>query len=286
MKSELHSLRTCSPKDISDALEILKTEPGQWMPLAGGTDLMVLLNAGKLFATHFMNLWNISELKEIHTNDDSIQLGALTTFSQLRSNKIIRNEFPVLFSISNQIGAWAIQNRATIGGNIANASPAADSSPGFLVYDAELELISQRGSRKIAYQDFHLGYKKTALKPDELIKSISLPRKKWNPSDRHYFRKIGTRQAQAISKICFAGLLRHENTAIKDIRIAIGSVAPTPLRCVETEKFLKGNAHDPMLLQNAKKILSKEIKPINDIRSTGKYRFNLAKNLLEEFLEC
>jgi len=163
-----------------------------------------------------------------------------------------------------------------------NASPAADSPPALLAYDAEIELVSSRGARWLPYHGFHTGYKKMQLASDELLRAIRLPRrvKKW----RQYYRKVGTRKAQAISKVCFAGAALVESGTIRDARIALGSVAPIVLRAVKTEDALCGSSVTPAVIAAAKESLAREIAPIDDIRSTARYRLRVAQNLLEEFL--
>ncbi len=191
-------------------------------------------------------------------------------------------EFPLLGEAANLTGAIAIQNRGTIGGNIANASPAADSLPALLVYEAELELISSAGSRVVPYVGFHTGYKTTLMREDELIRAIRLPRT--TAGWQQHSRKVGTRKAQAISKVCIAAMAKLDGVTISDIRLAYGSVAPTPVRAWKTEAALKGRKLDSATIQTARTELLNELKPIDDIRSTADYRSRVAANLLEEFL--
>lgn len=271
-----------APEKLSETLDLLAREPGVWQPFAGGTDLMVLLEAGKLSHKRFVSLANIAELRGIEVRHDDVLLGALTTYSDIQRNSILEAEFPLLCSAARETGSIATQNRGTLGGNIVNASPAADSPPALLVYDAEIELISARGSRWMPYHGFHTGYKKMLLAPDELLLRIRLPRRT-NPG-RQYYRKVGTRKAQAISKVCFAGAALMEDGAIRDIRIALGSIAPIVLRAVKTEDALRGAKLTPEKVAAAKDILEREISPIDDIRSTARYRLRVAQNLLEEFL--
>jgi len=268
---------------LPEALALLDREPGVWQPLAGGTDLMVLFEAGKLPHKKFLSIWKLAELKGIQVTPGHVTLGALTTYTQVMAHPILRQEFPLLCQAAKETGGIATQNRGTLAGNIANASPAADSPPALLVYDAELELISARGSRRVPYHGFHTGYKKMLLRPDELIRSIRLPRarKNW----RQYFRKVGTRKAQAISKVCFAAAAVLEGEAIGDIRIVLGSVAPTVLRCVKTEAALRGQRLDSSATDAARAELSREIVPIDDMRSTARYRLRVAQNLLGDFLQ-
>jgi CO/xanthine dehydrogenase FAD-binding subunit len=270
------------PGSLTNALALLSAEPGVWKPFAGGTDLMVLLEAGKLDHRNYVNIWGLSELRGIEVTDTHITLGALTTYTEVREHSILQSEFPMLCQAASETGGLAIQNRGTLGGNIVNASPAADSPPALLVYDAEIELISTRGSRWLPYNGFHTGYKQMQIAPDELLARIRLPRNTRGAS--HYYRKVGTRKAQAISKVCFAGLARIDQGLIEDVRIALGSVAPIIVRCVETENTLRGRAAGAETTQAACASLSREISPIDDIRSTAKYRLQVAQNLLTDFL--
>jgi CO/xanthine dehydrogenase FAD-binding subunit len=271
-----------SPKDLGGALEVLAAEPGVWQPFAGGTDLMVLFEAGRLAHRRFLNIWNLRELRGIEFTDEHVTLGALTTYTDVRRSEVLQREFPMLCRAAMETGGLAIQNRGTLGGNIINASPAADSPPALLVYDAELELLSAAGSRWVSYQGFHTGYKQILMRPEELLGRIRLPRRQ--ESLRHYYRKVGTRKAQAISKICFAGAARTDGGVVEEIRIALGSVAPTVLRAVKTEEVLRGQKLDSSVVKAAREALSKEIVPIDDIRSTANYRLRVAANVLEDFL--
>jgi len=209
-------------------------------------------------------------------------LGALTTYTEIRQHPVLAREFPLLCLAAAETGGIATQNRGTLAGNIANASPAADSPPSLIVYDAELELVSARGGRWVPYHSFHRGYKLMDLRPDELIRRIRLPRKMrgW----RQYYRKVGTRRAQAISKVCFAAVALCDGRQIRDTRISLGSVAPTVLRATRAETALRGQSLDDALIRAACDELAREVAPIDDMRSTAHYRRRVAQNLLEEFL--
>jgi CO/xanthine dehydrogenase FAD-binding subunit len=272
-----------TPRNLSNTLDRLAREPGAWKPFAGGTDLMVLLEAGKLPHRKFLNIWNLAELRGIEVTSERVTIGALTTYSDVRRHELLALEFPLLCRAAAETGSIATQNRGTLGGNIANASPAADSPPALLVYDAELELVSTGGSRWLPYQGFWSGYKQIALRKDELIRAIRLPRETsaWS----QFYRKVGTRRAQAISKVCFAGAARTEAGRILDVRIALGSVAPIVLRAVETEKILLGEKPTAAIVQRGQETLAREIAPIDDMRSTARYRLRIAQNLLAEFCE-
>ncbi|MFQ5777247.1 MAG: FAD binding domain-containing protein [Terriglobia bacterium] len=283
MRSYLPAYDLRAPGNLTEALTLLEREPGVWKPLAGGTDLMVLFEAGQLAHRKFLSLWHLAELKGIEVAADAVSLGALATYTDVLRHPVLQQEFPLLCQAARETGGVATQNRGTLAGNIANASPAADSPPALLVYDAQLELISARGTRRVAYQDFHTGYKQMDLRPEELIGRIRLPRR--GNARRQYYRKVGTRNAQAIAKVCFAGVAELRGEEIRDIRIALGSVAPTVIRCWKTEKVLRGQELGAAALEAARQVLAEEIAPIDDFRSTARYRRRVALNLLEEFLE-
>jgi CO/xanthine dehydrogenase FAD-binding subunit len=253
VRSHVPSYELVAASNLPHALSLL-TEG--YRPIAGGTDVMVLFEAGKLAHKKWMSIRNLPDLRYIDITPDHVTLGALTTYTDVRRSKILAAEFPLLTQAAALTGGIATQNRGTIGGNIVNASPAADTPPALLVYDAELELASQTTSRRIPYTQFHKAYKVMNLAPDELLTSIRLPRRFANW--KHFYRKVGTRRAQAISKVCFAGI-RNGN----EIRVALGSVAAIPL-----------------LIENID-----AIQPIDDIRSTANYRLQVAKNLMAEFLD-
>ncbi len=283
MRADPADYKLVSPGNLQAVLSLLADEPAQWLPIAGGTDVMVLYSAGKLPNRKLINIWSIPELRRIDSLPDRIRIGAACTYTTLRRNEIILREFPLLALAASWTGGIANQNRGTLGGNIANASPAADSLPALLVYDAELTLVSVRGERRVPYRTFHMGYKKTALAADELIRDISLPRK-FSGYIPHA-RKVGARNAQAISKVCLAALGQVSNGTIRAVRLALGSVAPVPLRLGETEQLLTGGKIELSLINAARKSVIQEIRPIDDIRSTARYRASVAANLVAEFVE-
>jgi CO/xanthine dehydrogenase FAD-binding subunit len=287
MRAFVPSYHLISPASLSEALDVLARDQGVWQPFAGGTDLMVLLEAAKLPHKNYLNIWKLSELRGLEISDSQVTLGALTTYTEIQENETLRAEFPMLCQAASETGGLAIQNRGTLGGNIVNASPAADSPPALLAYDAELELVSAKGARRIPYHSFHIGYKKMNIRSDELLRAIRLPRvtKESARGLTHYYRKVGTRKAQAISKVCFAGLARMNGDQIADVRIALGSVAPIPIRCVQTESALRHQTINTETLAAAGSALSAEIAPIDDLRSTKDYRLRVSLNLLEDFLQ-
>jgi len=282
MRAYVPNYHLKTPRALVDALDLLALAPSVWKPFAGGTDLMVLLEAGKLPHKNYVNIWNLKELRGIEVSDEQVTLGALTTYTDVQNHEVLRREFPMLCQAAKETGGIAIQNRGTIGGNIVNASPAADSPPTLLAYDAELELVSKTGSRRVQYSNFHKGYKQMDLRADELLRAIRLPRT--NETRTHYYRKVGTRRAQAISKVCFAAVGRINKGRMESVRIALGSIAPIPLRCTKSEAVINDGPLNADTIAAAKIALAQEIAPIDDFRSTKNYRSRVAVNLLEDFL--
>jgi CO/xanthine dehydrogenase FAD-binding subunit len=282
MRGNPESHELISPGSLTGVLAQLSAEPGTWTPIAGGTELMVAHAAGRLNASRLINLWGLPELDFIRIGDNSIAIGGGVTFGRIRKNAAIATEFPLLSKAASWIGSIANQNRATIAGNIVNGSPAADAPPALLVYDAEIELISKRGTRRIPYADFHLGYKRSVLQPDELVLALHLPRR--FARNKQYLRKVGTRKAMAITKVALAASAVIQNNVITEIRLAAASVADRPVRLLATEDALLGMPLSSETIRAARTALLSEVLPIDDIRSTADYRKQVAANLLEEFL--
>jgi CO/xanthine dehydrogenase FAD-binding subunit len=278
--AEAHEL--IAPGSLDAVLELLSCAPGEWTPIAGGTELMVAYAAGRLDAPKLVSLWGIADLRFIRTTAKSVVIGAGATFCDVRAHAGIAAELPLLAKAASWIGSIANQSRATLGGNLVNGSPAADSSPALLVYDAEVEFISVRGRRRMAYTDFHTGYKRNALAADELLYAVHLPR----GFGRHaqYLRKVGTRRAMAISKVALGGTALVEGGALSEIRLAAASLAPFPARLYQTEAALRGQIVTPETIDAARQALLSEARPIDDIRSSAEYRSQVAANLLREFL--
>lgn len=271
-----------APGTLAGVLELIAGEPGQWIPIAGGTELMVAHAAGRLPASRLVSLWGIADLRFVECRHESIVIGAGTTFTDIRNHAATATDLPLLAIAATWIGSIANQTRATIGGNLVNGSPAADSSPALLVYDAEVELMSIRGTRRIPYSAFHTGYKKNALAPDELLYAIHVPRR--FARHRQYIRKVGTRRAMAISKVALGATALIENGMIRELRLAGASLAAFPVRLYRTEDALCGKSVDTETIGAARMALLGEVLPIDDIRSTAEYRRRVAANLLREFL--
>ena len=275
-----------APPTLAEALHLLAANPGLHTPIAGGTELMVALAAGRLNQKSLLSINHLTELRFIHATDASITIGANTTFTDIRRNLTIARDLPLLIQSASWTGSIANQNRATLGGNIANASPAADTPPALLVYNATVTLISATATRTLPYSDFHLGYKRTALQPNELLHSVNIPRT--YSTHQHFIRKVGTRNAQAISKTALAAVALLNKQTIAEIHLAAASLADRPLRLYATEAALQNAslapADFPTTLRQARAALATESHPIDDIRSTARYRSAVATNLLEQFL--
>jgi CO/xanthine dehydrogenase FAD-binding subunit len=248
---------------------MLRDDPGL-VPIAGTTDVYVSLNAGTLAGSRFIDLWPLDELRGIRTTNGTLCLGALSTYTDLIRSTAVRRRVPMLVDAAKVIGGVQIQNRGTIGGNIANGSPAGDTLPVFAVAEAAVVLRSADDERRVPFTAFYTGYRRTVMRPDELIVAVDVP----SVPGPQWFRKVGTRAAQAISKIVIAGV------RVPEPRIAIGSVAPTVVRLPRTERALAAGAS----MEAARAELEAEIAPIDDLRSTARYRRRVAGNLLERFL--
>jgi CO/xanthine dehydrogenase FAD-binding subunit len=270
-----------SPKTLDEAYQALADGHGQIKVIAGGTDLMVMMNARTLDARGFLNIWRLDEMRCIVDEGNTLNIGALTTYTNLIRSPLAQQHAPSLVAASRTIGAIQIQNRGTIGGNIANASPAGDTLPVLAALDAELEIGSLRGKRRVLFNDFYTGYRSTVLEPDELLLAVRIPKL---AGARDFFHKIGTRRAQAISKVVLAAKARAWDGKIDSINIAVGSVAPTVIRVSATERLLANSTIDSALIAEARRTIAREIKPITDARSTEHYRRAVTGNVLAGIL--
>ena len=259
------------PKNLADAVRMLRDE-GPLVPMAGCTDLYVALNFGALSPSRFLNLWRLSALRAIRVHGDLLSIGALATYTEIIRSPLVGRRVPMLAAAARQIGGMQIQNRGTIGGNVANASPAGDTLPVLAAAEATVVLLSAAGERRVPMAAFYTGYRQSVTRPDELVTAIEVPRIR----GRQWFRKVGTRAAQSISKVVMAAVAPGHG---EPPRVAVGSVAPTVVRLRRTEAALGGGAG----LAEAQRTLLDEIAPIDDLRSTAEYRRRVAANLLARF---
>src|SRR5437762_2450878 len=271
-----------SPRSLAEAYPLL---PGA-RPIAGGTDLMVQIT-GELGEPpeRVVDIWGLDELRGIHLDDGALVMGALTTYTEIQRSDLVREHMPVLAEVAATIGAAQIQNRGTIGGNVVNASPAGDTLPLLLATDAVIILGGARGERSVPANGFFPEYRRTARAEDELVLAVRFP---LDPGRQARFRKVGTRRAQAISKMVMV-LSWNTNGAGADgqwhhVRLALGSVAPTPVRAPAAESVLEGASPTAETADAAVAALETEIEPIDDVRSTAAYRRAVAGRVLHRLI--
>jgi CO/xanthine dehydrogenase FAD-binding subunit len=268
------------PNTLQEAFEIIARGPHR--PIAGGTDVMVQIS-GELGPApdRMVDLWRLDELRGIRLDGNVLTIGALTTYTEIRRSSVCRERAPALVDAAATIGAAQIQNRGTLGGNIANASPAGDTLPVLLATDASIIVGGKRGERTIPASSFWVAYRRTALDPDELVLGVRIP----VVEDRQVrFRKIGTRRAQAISKVVMALSWRSTDGRWSDVRVALGSVADRPIRAPATEAVLDGAMPTAEIAQRAADAVAAEITPIDDVRSTAAYRRAVAGRALQRLI--
>jgi xanthine dehydrogenase small subunit len=267
MRTAIAPLELKRARTVKDALNMLRDD-AELVPLAGCTDLYVAVNFGTLSGSRFLDLWPLEPLRKITISGDTLVIGALATYTDIIKSRHVRKHLPMLVESSRQIGGPQIQNRGTIGGNIANASPAGDTLPVLAAADAIVVLRSATDERRVPFNEFFTGYRKSVRTPDELIVAVEIPKQ----DGAQWFRKVGTRAAQAISKVVMAAVRGSRP------RVAIGSVAPTVVRVPRTEAALARGSID-----QAAAILAEEVQPIDDVRSTAEYRRAVTVNLLRRF---
>jgi xanthine dehydrogenase small subunit len=269
VRTAVTALDLLEPRSLDDALGMLR-QHGPLVPLAGCTDVFVQLQFGTQPARRFLNLWGLDELRGIRAMEGGgLRLGALATYTELAQSELVRQRLPMLVSASLEVGGVQIQNRGTLGGNIANGSPAGDSLPVLAAADAVVVLRSLDGERRVPFNELYTGYRATVIRPDELIMAVEVP----PVEGAQWFRKVGTRAAQAISKVVMAAVRAPRP------RVSLGSVAATVVRLPRTEDALASGAS----IAEAQEVLQQEIRPIDDVRSTAAYRLRVAANLLGQF---
>jgi xanthine dehydrogenase small subunit len=257
------------PRSLDEAVRHLQEDPAL-VPTAGCTDLMVRGPEALHRMDRVIDLLGVPELRGIREVDGGLEIGATTSFSEIRSSAAVRAAFPILAEAAALVGGWQIQNRATLGGNMANASPAGDSLPVLLALDAVVVAAGSDGLREIPYAGFHAGYRQTALRPGEIVARVRLP---YLPAGAFQaFRKVGTREAQSISKVVLAMTARVEEGRIAELRLAAGSVAATPVRLRAAEEAIRGLPPNPETADLAGREAAREVTPIDDVRSTADYR--------------
>jgi len=283
MRSYLPDYPVINPTSLSETLDVLSSESNV-KPLAGGTDIMVYMDTGVFPASTLLNLYAVQDFSRTpELSEDRLKLNPLSTYRHARMDQSIADSFPMLATAAKEISVLAVQSRATWIGNVANASPAADGVPALMAYDATLKLSSKDGQRDVPLHQFYQGYKQMDLQSNELITEIQLATT--DSSWKNYYRKVGTRRFQAISKTLLAGRIKlNGDQTIEDIRLVFASVAPYTLRAIQTESVLRGQTLTKELIDKATQAIQDEISPIDDIRSTEVYRRQVTANLIRDFL--
>lgn len=283
MRGDARSMRFLRPATAAEVIDTYASHPDA-VPLAGGTDLMVAWNAGHMNARTVLDISAVSAWRRIRATRSGYAIGALATYTALQEHEGIRRAFPLLVEASATVGGVQIQNRGTIGGNVANASPAGDTFPPLAVYEASVHVASAHGRRVVPFVSIFAGVKRTTLLDGELITAIEVPRLSRRPT-RMLFRKVGTRAAQAISKTVAAGILwlRRDGT-VRELRFSLGSMAPTVRRLGSVESYLADRRLTPRVVREACARLEEDVAPIDDVRSTRAYRLEVSRNLLARFL--
>jgi CO/xanthine dehydrogenase FAD-binding subunit len=277
------NVETWSPTALDHALQILAARSDQVTVLAGGTDLMVQLGARTVQPKAVLDIWALDELRGISEEPEHIVIGALDSYTDIINSPLVQEFLPTLVESAKTIGAVQIQNRGTLGGNLGNASPAADTPPVLIAADATIQLASASGRREVPIDRFFLGYRKVDMRPDELVVSVRCRKK--TAAHRDWFRKVGTRRAQAISKVVLAGRIRlADDGSLADVRLSAGSIAPTTVRLPQSEQAMTGCRPSAQLAAEVARTAQNEIVPIDDVRSTADYRARVTGSLIARWI--
>jgi len=268
------------PLSVKEALQMLDQldEP---KVIAGGTDLTIALKYGLVNPKNIIDLSALNELKYIVENKDEIRIGSLTTFDEIDTSELIKEKLQSLWAASHNVGTWQIRTLATIGGNLANGSPAADSAPPLIVHDASVLIRSINNERMVPITAFFTGPKRTVLKSNELITEIRMPKF----DTKSWWMRIGRRQANTISVVSVAVSAEIADSKFMSCKIALGSVAPTPILALKASEFLKGKEVTEENITAASDLASKESSPITDIRGSAQYRRVAVKVLTQRILK-
>ncbi len=274
---------TWSPTSLDEALSLLAAHAPEITVVAGGTDLMVYLQARVMTLSKALNIWGVDELRGVRVDGDELVIGALEPYRGIIASRLVQQHAPTLVAASKTVGAVQIQNRGTLGGNFANASPAADTPPMLLAANATLTLASTRGTRTVESTGFFHGYKQLELRPDELITEVRVPC--LGADERSWFQKVGTRRAQAISKVVMGGRARYAaDGTVASVGLAVGSVAAMTVRLPQTEAIITGQRPSAELEEAVRTSAAAEVTPIDDVRSTAEYRRVVTGNIAARFV--
>ncbi|MEW6242917.1 MAG: xanthine dehydrogenase family protein subunit M [Bacillota bacterium] len=273
----MYKMRYAAPRTLTEALRLLGEEREGVYVVAGSTNVLPDLRAKKIRPSLLLSIEKLGELKGIHADGDVVTVGALTTINELLASRDIELNAGILHQAAQRFADPLVRNRATIGGNLANASPAADSAVPLLALDAVLDICSARGEREVPLSSFFTGPGKTVLERDELIRAVRFPS---DSENQKAFIKFGLREAMAISLVSVGVELRIQKDEVAYARVAFGAVAPTPMRGFRTEEFLVGKKLTAEVLDEARQVASREVRPISDVRATESYRRHISGVLL------
>ncbi len=274
----MSSAPTWSPETLPEALDLLAEHGGSMTVIAGGTDLMVYLQARVMRVAKVLDISRLDELRGIRVEDGELIIGALASYTSIIDSPLVRRHAPALIDSAKTVGAIQIQNRGTLGGNFANGSPAADTPPVILAADGTLTLASKSGARTVPSTRFFRGYKDLDLRDDELICDVRIPC--LGDSERDWFCKVGTRRAQSISKVVIGARASYAaDGTIAKAGLAVGSVAPMTIRLPKTEALMAGRTPSPALEAEVRASGAAEVTPIDDVRSTAEYRRAVTGNV-------
>ena len=279
----LPEIRYYRPSTLDEALKLLGELSEKARILAGGTDLVLDLKIKRYNVSDLIDISKLNELRYIIDEGDRIRIGALTSIQEIADSSVIAEKAPSLKKAADEFAYWQIRNMATIGGNLCNASPAADTAPPLLVHEALVKTASIEGERIIPITEFFKGPRQTALKPSEILVEVAIPSKP-QPPWRHAYYKLGRRRGHEISVTSIAIAASIDAGVFQDIRIALGSMAPTPVRARSVEVFLKGRKVSESVIEEAVEKLSSDVKPISDVRASAEYRLHVSKALLKDML--
>ena len=268
--------------ELDEALRLLSRKEDVKV-LAGGTDLVVDMKIGRYRPKTVIDISGIKDLRYIVDEGDKVRIGALTRMQDIVESPVIREKLPVLAEAVSMLGSWQIRNMATVGGNLCNASPAADSAPPLLVHEARIKLASIEGTREIPITEFFVGPRKTAMYKTELLQEVIVPYDA-DFAKSYSYVKLGRRNAFTLSVVAVATVLKVRDGVFEDVRIALNAVAPTPVRARSVESFLKGREVGSEAIEKASELVLNDISPISDVRASAEYRKHASKILVKDTL--
>jgi len=280
----MYDIKYEKPASLEHALALKNKWKKDGVFIAGGSNVLIYLKDKKIMPGCFIDISELEAIRQIEYEDEVIKIGPEVTIAELERSDIIQSKARLLFQASREFANPLIKNRATIGGNIADASPASDMAPPLLALDAHLTLMNEKEKRSIPLRDFFISPRKTTIKDNEMIAQIAFKEMKEN--ERASFIKLGNRNATTISVVSVAVWLSLIENTVQNARIALGSVAPTHLLAVKTGEALLNQTLTDALVTRACESAKQEVRPISDIRASEEYRKEMSAALLKKALYC